>query len=410
VLPIPSLTDEESARLRASIQQDGVIYPVLLDRAGDVIDGLHRKQLAEELGVPCPTKTIDVSHEAAERLRVTLNLARRQLSTAAEYDMIAWLDERHRRDAEAEWRMLDPTGGGKSAESQVRSTGLTRADSGRSSRRPPRSVDVMAERINQDLADLGQSKRITKSTVARARRYAAAPAELKAKVQAGEISVRSVVDPHEEARLRERKDQTRPTARQRRRQVQTKKSLDSQARIRINHAENLYRSMHNAPLGKLNLPLLERVEKIQEFLNDIYEIKPRHAALSLPIERCREFLVDRAAWWQEFVEMCDKRRQAETPDVPPVKPKRLIPLAERDLVPADRSVLDWMRTQNKPAAKIEVAVAVKLQESTVDKAMQKLVGAGLVNEVGRIDRRRLYQVAADPLFNYETFATREAAD
>jgi hypothetical protein len=396
VLPIPSLTDEESARLRAAIQRDGIAYPVLLDRAGNVIDGLHRKQLAEELGLPYPTKTIDVEQETAERLRVTLNLARRQLRTAAEYEMIAWLDERHRRDLEAEsrGRLLDPSGDGKS----------------RSSRLRLRSVEVIADRINEDMAYLGQSKRITKSTVARARRYAAAPAELKAKVQAREISVRSVVDPHEEARWRERKDQSRPTARQPRRQVQTKASLDSQARIRINHAENLYRSMHNAPPGKLNLPLLERVEKIQELLNDIYEIKPRHAALSLPIERCREFLVDRASWWQQFVDVCDMRRQAETPDLLPVKPKRLIPLAERDLFPADRSVLDWIRTQDKPVAKIEVAVAVRLQESTVDKAMQKLVGAGLVTEVGRIGRRRLYQVAEDPFFNYETFATREAAD
>jgi hypothetical protein len=243
------------------------------------------------------------------------------------------------------------------------------------------------------MAELGQSKRVTYSTVSRARRYSAAPSELKAKVEAGELTVNSITQPNERNRGR-----ARATARQPRRQVQSRESLHSQARIRIHHAERLYESMHNAPTGKLNLPLLERAEKIQECLNDIYEITPTKAGLSIPIERCREFLVDRAVWWQEFVEVCDKRRQAETPDLPPATPKRLIPLAERDLFPADRAVLDWLRTQDKPVLKIEAAVAVKVQESTVDKAMQKLVGAGLVDEVGKIGRRRLYEIAKDPSF------------
>lgn len=47
--------------------------------------------------------------------------------------------------------------------------------------------------------------------------------------------------------------------------------------------------MHNAPPGKLNLPLLNRAEKIQEFLNDIFEIAPEVAAQAFPAIRKRRW-------------------------------------------------------------------------------------------------------------------------
>jgi ParB-like chromosome segregation protein Spo0J len=74
------LSDAERESLVESIRTDGVRYPVLLDRAGLIIDGNHRSAICAEFGIECPTITLDVDDGTAERLRITLNTARRQLS------------------------------------------------------------------------------------------------------------------------------------------------------------------------------------------------------------------------------------------------------------------------------------------------------------------------------------------
>jgi hypothetical protein len=76
---LPPLTDLERHGLVESIRRHGIKYPVVLDPAGNVIDGHARRAIAAELGVDCPTVTLDVTADVAEELRLSLNVDRRHL-------------------------------------------------------------------------------------------------------------------------------------------------------------------------------------------------------------------------------------------------------------------------------------------------------------------------------------------
>ena len=76
------LAPEIEAALKASIQRFGVIVPVVEDQNGNVIDGRHRRRLAEELGVTCRVDQVQVADEAeALEVQRTLNADRRQMTT-----------------------------------------------------------------------------------------------------------------------------------------------------------------------------------------------------------------------------------------------------------------------------------------------------------------------------------------
>ena len=47
---IPDLLPEEYKLLRASIAQRGVDIPIIVDKKGEVIDGVCRQRVCEELG------------------------------------------------------------------------------------------------------------------------------------------------------------------------------------------------------------------------------------------------------------------------------------------------------------------------------------------------------------------------
>ena len=69
------------AALRASIKRFGVLVPVALDQHGRILDGHHRKRIAGELGVPCPSISFEVKDDdEAREVSRTLNADRRQLS------------------------------------------------------------------------------------------------------------------------------------------------------------------------------------------------------------------------------------------------------------------------------------------------------------------------------------------
>jgi hypothetical protein len=158
MLPIPPLTDDESDRLRASIQQDGVMDPVLLARSGYVISGADTQRIASELGIKCPTKTLDVDDQTAERLAVTTVLARdtpRDLPTWRRAEAIAWLDARHQLG----------------------------------------SVDATAARINEDLAILASTRSISGQRVYVARVWDKKTEDEKAAVRAGQLSFNKLIDP-----------------------------------------------------------------------------------------------------------------------------------------------------------------------------------------------------------------------
>jgi hypothetical protein len=71
----PALDRATEAALRDSIERFGVVYPVIKDEDGNIIDGHHRARIADELGL---SYTVEVcAGEVAAELAVDLNTVRR---------------------------------------------------------------------------------------------------------------------------------------------------------------------------------------------------------------------------------------------------------------------------------------------------------------------------------------------
>jgi DNA modification methylase/transposase-like protein len=78
---MPPLTAEQYAALKADITTRGVIVPVEVDEAGNILDGHNRAQIATELGRVYPTVVRRGMTGAQKRQYArTLNLARRHLT------------------------------------------------------------------------------------------------------------------------------------------------------------------------------------------------------------------------------------------------------------------------------------------------------------------------------------------
>ena len=54
IVQLPPLTEEQLEGLRSSIAVSGVKVPILVDEKKQIIDGWHRKQIADELEYECP--------------------------------------------------------------------------------------------------------------------------------------------------------------------------------------------------------------------------------------------------------------------------------------------------------------------------------------------------------------------
>jgi transposase-like protein len=78
---MPALSAEEYAALKADIEEHGVLVPVEYDDEGNILDGFHRVQICQELGLDWP-KVVRQDLTDAQKLEHawTLNLARRHLS------------------------------------------------------------------------------------------------------------------------------------------------------------------------------------------------------------------------------------------------------------------------------------------------------------------------------------------
>ena len=78
---MPALSAEEYASLKADIKEHGVLVPVEYDDEGNILDGFHRVQICQELGLDWP-KVVRTDLTDAQKLEHawTLNLARRHLS------------------------------------------------------------------------------------------------------------------------------------------------------------------------------------------------------------------------------------------------------------------------------------------------------------------------------------------
>ena len=71
------------AALRADIAAHGVQVPVVRTADGRIVDGHHRARIAEDLGIDCPSLTVDVDDQAATEMALRLNLLRRHLGPVA---------------------------------------------------------------------------------------------------------------------------------------------------------------------------------------------------------------------------------------------------------------------------------------------------------------------------------------
>ena len=93
VLELPPLPPEQYAALRDNIAVNGVLVPILVDGDGPVrliIDGDHRKRIADELGYECPEiAKHGLSDQEKRTLARALNLARRQLDQASKRAIVA---------------------------------------------------------------------------------------------------------------------------------------------------------------------------------------------------------------------------------------------------------------------------------------------------------------------------------
>lgn len=82
----PPLSAEEARRLEEDVRQHGVLLPVEVDRAtGLILDGHHRKAIADRLGIACETTYRDFETDE-ERIAfvISVNLKRRHL------DPVSW--------------------------------------------------------------------------------------------------------------------------------------------------------------------------------------------------------------------------------------------------------------------------------------------------------------------------------
>jgi ParB-like chromosome segregation protein Spo0J len=81
VQPMPDLSAEQYAALRADITQNGVIVPIITDQHGRILDGNNRAAIAAELGIDCPREVRAVASDLeAVDIAITLNCARRHLT------------------------------------------------------------------------------------------------------------------------------------------------------------------------------------------------------------------------------------------------------------------------------------------------------------------------------------------
>ena len=87
---MPPLSDEERAALRTDIAERGVLVPIVTDQHGNILDGHHRKEIADELGMSYRTDVVEVSDDDdACSIARMYNLARRHLTQEQKRQLIA---------------------------------------------------------------------------------------------------------------------------------------------------------------------------------------------------------------------------------------------------------------------------------------------------------------------------------
>jgi ParB-like chromosome segregation protein Spo0J len=92
---MPPLTEEERQALREDIAANGVLVPITVDQHENIIDGHHRQQIADELGIPCPRAVQEFANdEERHNVALALNLKRRHLTREQMRELIVTECER----------------------------------------------------------------------------------------------------------------------------------------------------------------------------------------------------------------------------------------------------------------------------------------------------------------------------
>ncbi len=82
--PFPDLAPDEYDALLLDIEKRGIVYPIVIDQGGQVIDGHQRQRIAQTLGIDPPVKVITVADDAErDELAIALNVHRRHLTPEA---------------------------------------------------------------------------------------------------------------------------------------------------------------------------------------------------------------------------------------------------------------------------------------------------------------------------------------
>ena len=86
---LPPLSQAEYEALRDDITGAGIRQPIDVDEAGEILDGHHRKQIADELGIECPERVVRglQDFEKAD-YALTVNAARRHLDRDGKRELV----------------------------------------------------------------------------------------------------------------------------------------------------------------------------------------------------------------------------------------------------------------------------------------------------------------------------------
>lgn len=87
---MPEHDEDSLAALREDIRANGIQVPIVQDQHDRILDGHHRRRIADELGIPCPAETVHVADdEDAANRSIALNMLRRHMSREQRRAVIA---------------------------------------------------------------------------------------------------------------------------------------------------------------------------------------------------------------------------------------------------------------------------------------------------------------------------------
>ncbi len=87
---MPPLSEADYAALKADIAERGIMVPIEVDEAGEVLDGHHRVRVCDELDIHCPRFVREGMDDAAKRTHARmLNIARRHLNSEQKRALMA---------------------------------------------------------------------------------------------------------------------------------------------------------------------------------------------------------------------------------------------------------------------------------------------------------------------------------